>query len=164
LGSLNLTRFVADPFSPAARLDLEGIRAAAGVAVRMLDDAIDASRFPLPPQERQARETRRIGLGLTGLADALILLGHPYGSPQARAVAAAAMRTICHGAYRASIELAREKGSFPAFDRDKYLRGEFIRALPEDVQEGIAAHGIRNSPAPAAAGCWGPTAPGATSS
>ena len=145
LGSLNLVPFVREPFSPSARLDLDALRDTAALAVRMLDNVIDASRFPLPQQESQVRETRRIGLGLTGLADALILLGHPYGSPQALAVAAEAMRTICHAAYRASIDLAREKGSFPAFDRDRYLQGEFIRSLPEDVQEGIAVHGIRNS-------------------
>lgn len=145
LGSLNLVRFVQDPFSPAARLDLDGLGATAAVAVRMLDDVIDVSRFPLPRQESQARSTRRIGLGLTGLADALAMLGHRYDSPGGLAAAAAAMRTICHGAYRASIDLAAEKGSFPALDRGKHLEGEFIRSLPEDIREGIAAHGIRNS-------------------
>ncbi len=145
LGSLNLVRFVEHPFSPAARLDLDGLRETAEVAVRMLDNVIDISRFPLPQQERQVKETRRIGLGLTGLADALILLGHRYGSPQALAAAAGAMRAICHAAYGASIELAKERGSFPAYDREKYLQGEFVRSLPEDVQEAIATHGIRNS-------------------
>lgn len=145
LGSLNLVRFVRDPFSPAARLDTDALGQAAAVAVRMLDDVIDASRFPLPRQRHEARETRRIGLGLTGLADALALLGHPYDSPAARAVAAEAMRTICHAAYRASIELAREKGPFPALDRGRHLQGDFVRSLPADVREGIGAHGIRNS-------------------
>jgi ribonucleoside-diphosphate reductase alpha chain len=145
LGSLNLVRFVEAPFSPAARLDFEGLRETATIAVRMLDDVIDASRFPLPQQERQARRTRRIGLGLTGLADALAFLGLPYGSPPSLAVAAEAMRCISHAAYRASIELAKEKGSFPAFDADKYLQGEIVRSLPADIREGIATHGIRNS-------------------
>lgn len=145
LGSLNLVRFVKDPFSPEARLDLDDLRETAAVAVRMLDDVIDASRFPLPRQERQARATRRIGLGITGLADALAMLGHRYDSPGGLAAATEAMRAICHSAYRASIELAREKGSFPALDRGRHLQGEFIRSLPADVREGIAAHGIRNS-------------------
>ncbi|HEX6862341.1 MAG TPA: adenosylcobalamin-dependent ribonucleoside-diphosphate reductase [Thermoanaerobaculia bacterium] len=145
LGSLNLVRFVQAPFSPDARLDLDALRETAAVAVRMLDDVIDASRFPLPQQERQARATRRIGLGLTGLADALAMLGHRYDSPGGLAAATEAMRTICHAAYRASIDLAREKGSFPALDREKHVQGEFIRSLPDDIREGIAAHGIRNS-------------------
>lgn len=145
LGSLNLVRFVRDPFSPDARLDLDDLRETAAVAVRMLDDVIDVSRFPLPRQERQARATRRIGLGITGLADALAMLGHRYDSPGGIAAAEEAMSAVCHSAYRASIELAREKGSFPALDLDRHLKGEFIRSLPEDVREGIAAHGIRNS-------------------
>lgn len=145
LGSLNLVRFVEAPFSPQARLDTGSLQQAAALAVRLLDNVIDASRFPLPQQEIQAKETRRIGLGLTGLADALVLLGFRYGSPHALAVAAEAMRTICHAAYRASIDLAKEKGSFPAFERDKYLQGEFVRSLPGEIQQGIAAHGIRNS-------------------
>lgn len=145
LGSLNLTAFVRDPFSPTARLDLEGLAETTAVAVRFLDDVIDVSRFPLPRQEHEARETRRIGLGLTGLADALALLGHPYGSPGSLALAAEAMRTICHAAYRTSIGLAKEKGCFPALDRDPYLAGEFARLLPRDIRLGIAAWGLRNS-------------------
>lgn len=145
LGSLNLVRFVKKPFSPEARLDLEALAEAAAVATRMLDNVIDISGFPLERQREQARVARRIGLGLTGLADALALLGLPYGSPLAHAAAAGAMRAICHAAYRASIELAREKGSFPAFDREKYLAGSFVRALPLEIRRGIADHGIRNS-------------------
>ncbi|WP_456426573.1 adenosylcobalamin-dependent ribonucleoside-diphosphate reductase [Rhodocaloribacter sp.] len=145
LGALNLTRFVEAPFTPEARLDLEALARTAAVAVRMLDDVIDASRFPLDKQAAQARGSRRIGLGLTGLADALIMLGLTYGTPEARTLATEAMRTICHTAYRASIELAREKGPFPFFERDKYLNGAFIARLPKDIREGIAEHGIRNS-------------------
>lgn len=145
LGSLNLTRFVREPFSAAARLDLDAIRAAVPVAVRMLDNVVDASRFPLERQAQQARGTRRIGLGITGLGDALIMLGITYGSPESYATAVAVMKTICHAAYRASVELAREKGPFPFFERDKYLEGAFIRNLPDDIRAGIAEHGIRNS-------------------
>jgi ribonucleoside-diphosphate reductase alpha chain len=145
LGSVNLTRFVREPFTALARLDLEAVRHTVQVATRMLDDVIDVSRFPLPAQEAQARGTRRLGLGLTGLGDALILLGLHYASPAAREWAASVMREVRDTAYRASIALAREKGPFPFFDRERYLEGELIRALPEDIRDGIARWGIRNS-------------------
>jgi ribonucleoside-diphosphate reductase alpha chain len=145
LGSFNLTRFVEAPFAADARLDLEELAALVPVAVRLLDDVIDASRFPLPQQAEAARRSRRVGLGITGLADALVMLGLDYGEPQALEVARAAMRAICHGAYRASVELAREKGPFPAFDRDAYLAGDFAARLPADIRYGIAQHGLRNS-------------------
>jgi ribonucleoside-diphosphate reductase alpha chain len=145
LGSLNLTRFVREPFTEVAALDLPALAAAAGTAVRMLDNVIDASRFPLSRQRDQALLTRRIGLGITGLADALLMLGIRYGEPPSFRQAAAAMETVCHAAYRASAELAREKAVFPAFDRDRYMRGPFIRALPGDLQEVIATMGVRNS-------------------
>lgn len=145
LGAVNLTRFVLDPFTPEAQIDLDGIRALVGTAVRMLDDVIDASGYPLPAQAEMARGTRRIGLGVTGLGDALILLGQQYGEPAARATAAELMRTICEAAYRASVEIAREKGPFPFFDREAYLASPFVRRLPDDLQAAIRAHGIRNS-------------------
>jgi ribonucleoside-diphosphate reductase alpha chain len=145
LGSVNLVAFVRDAFTPQASLDLPGIAALVDTAVRMLDDVIDASPFPLPAQAAQARGSRRIGLGVTGLADALILLGLDYGSEAARALAAAAMRTLCHAAYRASVALARERGPFPFFDRDRFLAAPFVQALPQDLRAAIAAHGIRNS-------------------
>ena len=145
LGSLNLTRFVSSPFTSKARIDHERLQEAIGVAVRLLDNVIDASRFPLPQQTENARGSRRIGLGVTGLADALVMLGLRYGSEPSLAVATEVMRLICHAAYRASIEIAQEKGSFPFFERDKYLQGAFIRSLPDDIQQSIANHGIRNS-------------------
>jgi ribonucleoside-diphosphate reductase alpha chain len=145
LGSINLTAFVQRPFTPQARLDLDGVATATATAVRMMDNVIDLSPFPLEAQARQARGARRVGLGLTGLADTLILLGRHYGTPEAREAAAEAMRTICHAAYRTSIALAREKGAFPFFDRDRYLAGEFVGSLPEDIRAGIASVGIRNS-------------------
>ena len=145
LGSINLTAFVREPFTDHARLDLDGIRATVEVATRLLDDVIDASRFPLPPQRREAQGSRRIGLGMTGLADALIMLGVRYDHRAGREVAADAMRAICHAAYRTSIALARDKGSFPYFDRDQFLERPFVGALPEDIRDGIARHGIRNS-------------------
>ena len=145
LGSLNLTMFVDAPFTPQARLDQERLAESAATAVRLLDNVIDASRFPLPQQAENARGSRRLGLGITGLADALVMLGLRYGDERSLKTAAEVMRVICHAAYRASIELAKEKGSFPFLERDKHLEGPFIRSLPDDIRQGIAAHGIRNS-------------------
>ena len=145
LGSINLTAFVRDPFTPQARLDLEGIEATAAVAVRMMDNVIDLSQFPLASQAEQAQGSRHIGLGFTGLADVLIMLGRHYGEASARDFAADIMRRICHRAYRASIELAGEKGAFPFLEKNRHLAGEFVQALPDDIRRGIGAHGIRNS-------------------
>ena len=145
LGSINLTRFVVSPFTPEARIDVDGLTETAGIAARLLDNVIGLSRFPLAQQAANARGSRRIGLGITGLADALVMLGLHYYGARALAAAGDVMRGICHAAYRASIALAREKGSFSYFERDKYLQGAFIRALPQDIQDAIAAHGIRNS-------------------
>lgn len=145
LGSLNLTRFVEQPFTREAHIGFESLQDAAQLAVRFLDNVTDISRFPLPQQQDQAMQTRRIGLGITGLADSLVLLGIRYGSVESLDMAARVMQTICHAAYRASIQLAREKGSFPAFDADAYLQGRFIQSLPADIREDIAASGIRNS-------------------
>ena len=145
LGSVNLTRFVTAPFSPQADIDMEGVKNTVSIAVRMMDNVIDASRFPLQAQAKRARGTRRIGLGLTGLADTLIMLGLHYGSEEGRRRGAELMTAICHTAYRSSIELAQEKGRFPLFEREPYLASPFIRSLPDDIQEGIAQEGIRNS-------------------
>ncbi len=145
LGSLNLVRFVEQPFAPGARLDLAGLEAAAGMAVRLLDNVIDASHLPLRQQAEQARGARRLGLGITGLADALIMLGLRYGSRQAQVMAALAMKCICHAAYRTSVALARERGPFPFFESGPYLDGPFVRALPDDIRAEIRAQGIRNS-------------------
>ena len=145
LGSINLARMVEAPFTRRARLDIARIGRITRLAVRFLDDVIEVGRVPLPRQRRAIRETRRIGLGITGLADALVMLGLDYDSDAARAAAAGAMRAICHEAYRESIALAREKGAFPGFRRDGYLAGRFIAALPADIRDGIARHGIRNA-------------------
>ncbi|GLK52280.1 adenosylcobalamin-dependent ribonucleoside-diphosphate reductase [Maricaulis virginensis] len=145
LGSINLTRFVQHPFTPRARLDTGAIEAIVPVAVRLLDNVIDISRFPLDAQAEMARQTRRIGLGMTGLADTFLMLGLDYGEDTARQLAAETMRRICHAAYRASIALARDKGPFPRFERDAYLAGGFVSALPADIRDAIAAYGIRNS-------------------
>jgi ribonucleoside-diphosphate reductase alpha chain len=145
LGAINLTTFVRDPFTGRARLDLAGIRDLTGTAVRMLDNLIDASGYPLRAQADRARGARRIGLGITGLADALIMLGLKYDDEAAREQAASALRTLCHSAYRTSVDLAREKGPFPQLEPDAYLNAPFIRRLPQDLRAGIREHGIRNS-------------------
>lgn len=145
LGSLNLTAFVVSPFAADAHLDLGALADAATLAVRFLDDVIDVSHFPLPAQAREARNKRRIGIGITGLADALVLLGVHYDSDAARQLAAQAMRTLRDAAYRASVALARSKGAFPALDRDAFLVSGFARRLPDDIRAAIATYGIRNS-------------------
>jgi ribonucleoside-diphosphate reductase alpha chain len=145
LGSLNLTAFVLEPFEPGARLDLGKLASNARLAVRFLDNIIDLSGFPLPAQAASARGSRRIGLGVTGLADTLAMLGHRYDSWTARGVAEEIMRTIALAAYEASVELAREKGAFPRFDSDAYLARPYIQRLPQAVRDGIARNGIRNS-------------------
>ncbi len=145
LGSINLTRFVAAPFTPAARLDFDRLAAIAGIAVRLLDNVITVSRFPLPAQERAARLSRRIGLGITGLADAFLMFGLRYGGDESLLLADEIMRTIRDAAYRASIAIAAEKEPFPAFSREPYLDAPFIQTLPADIRDGIARSGIRNS-------------------
>ncbi|MEW8584326.1 MAG: ribonucleoside-diphosphate reductase, adenosylcobalamin-dependent, partial [Candidatus Thiodiazotropha sp.] len=145
LGSLNLTRFVTAPFTESAAIDYPAVERTVTLAVRFLDNVIDLSRFPLPDQQQEARGTRRIGLGITGLADSLIMLGLHYADERAREAAAGIMARVCHTAYRSSIELAKEKGVFPLFERDAYLQSPFIRSLPDDIRQGIARHGIRNS-------------------
>jgi ribonucleoside-diphosphate reductase alpha chain len=144
LGSLVLPRFVRDPFTPRAAFDFDALATTAALAVRFLDDVIDISHFPLPEQAAEARATRRLGLGVTGLADALLMLGKRYDSEEARQAAAAIMRTIAHAAYRASIDLARERGPFPALDADRFLLSPFVAALPEHLQLLIRSDGIRN--------------------
>ncbi len=145
LGSVNLARLVRDPFTPAAHLDEDQLADLVGVAVRMLDDTIGASGFPLEEQRREAMAKRRIGLGLTGLADALMMVGLRYGSPEAAAAAGRWMGLVNRAAYVASAHLAAEKGAFPLFDREPYLAGETVRALDPEVQALIAETGIRNA-------------------
>lgn len=145
LGSINLTRFVRDAFTPTAAVDFAALENIVPVAVRMMDNVCDASRFPLDKQAAAVQATRRLGLGLTGLGDALIMLGIRYDSEAALQTASGIMQRICETAYRASIELAREKGAFPVLDLNKHVAGVFIQRLPDDIRGGILRHGIRNS-------------------
>lgn len=153
LGSVNLTAFVREPGTSRAILDLAAIADTARVAVRFLDNVIDLSTFPLARQRAQAHRSRRIGLGVTGLADALTLLGLRYDSERARQTAAQALRSIRDAAYEASVELACEKGVCPAFQAEAYAQRPFIQALPSELQAAIRRGGIRNSHLTAIAPC-----------
>ncbi|HMI95912.1 MAG TPA: adenosylcobalamin-dependent ribonucleoside-diphosphate reductase [Micropepsaceae bacterium] len=144
LGSINLARLVDHPFTEEAKLDEAELAKLARVAVRFLDDVIDISRFPLAPQEQEAKQKRRIGLGVTGLADALIFCRTRYGSSRSLALIERWLRIVRDSAYAASAELAAEKGAFPLFDREAYLARPNIQALPEPVRDAIARDGIRN--------------------
>ncbi|MCE8525115.1 adenosylcobalamin-dependent ribonucleoside-diphosphate reductase [Ruegeria pomeroyi] len=145
LGSINLARLVTNPFEDAAELDPEALQKLVATAVRMMDNVVDASKFPLPEQAAEAQNKRRIGLGVTGLADALLMLGLRYGSDEAAKQTEDWLHAIARAAYLASVELAKEKGAFPLFDAEKYLASGTMRGMDEDVREAIRAHGIRNA-------------------
>jgi ribonucleoside-diphosphate reductase alpha chain len=145
LGSVNLPALVQAPFSDRREIDWQKLHDIVRIAVRFLDDVIDISGFPLDEQAHQARSTRRIGIGITGLADMLAMLRLHYDSDEGRALAQDVMASIRDTAYEASVDLAREKGTFPLFDQDSYLNAPFVRQLPERIQASIAKHGIRNS-------------------
>jgi ribonucleoside-diphosphate reductase alpha chain len=145
LGSINLASLVAAPFTPEARLDLDRLRRLVPDCVRMMDNVIDISPFPLAQQQEEARQKRRIGLGVTGLADALILCGLRYGSAAAVTATESWLATFQREAYLASSALAAEKGAFPLFDRERYLAGETVAGLDEEIRAGIAQNGIRNA-------------------
>ncbi len=145
LSSINLARLVENPFSEDAGIDLDAFEELVATAVRMMDNVIDVSNFPLDAQLHEAKAKRRIGLGVTGLADALIMCGARYGGARAVQLTELWLRRLQRAAYMASVELAKEKGAFPLFDKDAYLAGETIQALDMDVKEAIAEHGIRNA-------------------
>ncbi|MGY3438750.1 MULTISPECIES: adenosylcobalamin-dependent ribonucleoside-diphosphate reductase [unclassified Marinovum] len=145
LGSINLARLVSDPFSDAAHIDEEALDTLVATAVRMMDNVVDVSKFPLEAQAREAAAKRRIGLGVTGLADALLMKGLRYGSDEAAAQTESWLKRIARAAYLASVDLAREKGAFPLFDAEKYLASGTMQAMDADVREAVAKHGIRNA-------------------
>ena len=145
LGSINMARLVSDPFGADAKLDEDALTDLVATAVRMMDNVVDASKFPLPQQEREAQQKRRIGLGVTGLADALLMVGQRYGSDEAARQTEDWLHAIARAAYRASVQLAREKGAFPLFDADAYLASGTMQMMDEDVRAEIAEHGIRNA-------------------
>ncbi len=145
LGSINLPTLVAGAFTAQAGLDVAALTDLVTVAVRMMDNTVDASRFPLPAQEAEARAKRRIGLGVTGLADALLMVGLRYGSAEAAQQTEDWMHAIARAAYLASVGLAREKGMFPLFDAEPYLASGTMQGMDADVREAIREHGIRNA-------------------
>jgi ribonucleoside-diphosphate reductase alpha chain len=145
LGSINMARMVADPFEADAHLDEDALQELVATAVRMMDNVVDVSKFPLPEQEREAQAKRRIGLGVTGLADALLMVGQRYGSDAAAAQTEVWMKAIARAAYLASVDLAKEKGAFPLFDAEAYLASGTMTQMDDDVRDAIREHGIRNA-------------------
>jgi ribonucleoside-diphosphate reductase alpha chain len=146
LGSIDLTRFVTNAFAADATVDFAALGKIVEVAVRMLDNVLDATPWPLASQKKEAMAKRRIGLGFTGLGDALIMLGLRYDTEAARAMAAKIAEAMRDRAYLYSVELARERGGFPMFNADLYLSGSnFASRLPAAIKDKIRRHGIRNS-------------------
>ncbi len=145
LGSINLARLVTQPFENGAKIDTEALAKLTATAVRMMDNVVDTSRFPLPEQAAEAQAKRRIGLGVTGLADALLMIGLRYGSDEAAAQTEAWLKAIARAAYLASVDLAKEKGPFPLFDAEPYLASGTMQGMDDDVREAIRTHGIRNA-------------------
>ncbi|WP_299689057.1 adenosylcobalamin-dependent ribonucleoside-diphosphate reductase [uncultured Tateyamaria sp.] len=145
LGSINLARLVRDPLDAAAQLDEAGLADLVGTAVRMMDNVVDASKFPLEAQAREAQAKRRIGLGVTGLADALLMVGLRYGSDEAARQTEHWLKAIARAAYLASVQLATEKGAFPLFDAEGFLKSGAMQAMDADVRDAVAEHGIRNA-------------------
>ncbi len=145
LGSVNLARLVEHPFTDDAALDEDALADLVATAVRMMDNVVDASRFPLDAQAQEAEAKRRIGLGVTGLADALLMVGQRYGSEDAARLTEHWMHQIARAAYLASVNLAKEKGAFPLFEKDKFLASGAMQTMDDDVRDAIAEHGIRNA-------------------
>jgi ribonucleoside-diphosphate reductase alpha chain len=146
LGSIDLSRYVRDPFTAHSGFDFNAFADCVASAVRMLDNVLDATPWPLPQQHEEAMAKRRIGLGYTGLGDALVMLRSRYDTDDARRMAARITEFMRDKAYLASIELAKERGAFPMFNRDLYLSGgNFASRLPQSIKDAIRKHGIRNS-------------------
>ncbi|WP_377508459.1 adenosylcobalamin-dependent ribonucleoside-diphosphate reductase [Octadecabacter sp. R77987] len=145
LGSINMARLVSDAFEDGAALDVDALGDLVATAVRMMDNVVDASQFPLEAQAQEAAAKRRIGLGVTGLADALLMVGLRYGSTEAARQTEDWMHAIARAAYLASVDLAKEKGAFPLFDADKYLATGHMQQMDGDVRDAIRKHGIRNA-------------------
>ncbi|MGB0126365.1 MAG: adenosylcobalamin-dependent ribonucleoside-diphosphate reductase, partial [Rhodocyclaceae bacterium] len=146
LGSINLTRFVRKAFSDKAEFDFPALGKVVDVSIRMLDNVLDVTHWPLEQQRAEAAAKRRVGLGFTGLGDALIMLRLPYDSAEARSMATRIAEYMRDRAYLYSVELAKERGPFPLFNADLYLSGgNFASRLPQEIKETIRKHGIRNS-------------------
>ncbi len=147
LGSLNLSAFVDTPNTgdPDQRFDWDEFKQAIHIAVRMLDNVLTMTYWPLEAQEKEASAKRRVGLGITGLGSLLVLLNLRYDRQEGRDFSARIAIALRDEAYHASVQLAKEKGAFPLFDREKYLKSRFIQRLPKDIQADVAEYGICNS-------------------
>ncbi len=145
LGSINLAKLVEQPFDKNAYLDVSQLEDLVSTAVRMMDNVIEVSQFPLEAQKLEAKNKRRIGLGVTGLADALLMVGLRYGSDEAVKKTEKWMKTIALSAYKASINLAEEKGAFPLFDPEKFIISGKMIQMDEDVKQAVHKFGIRNA-------------------
>ena len=146
LGSIDLTRFVREAFEDSAHFDFSAFADLSRTAVRMLDNVLDVTVWPLPQQAQEMRNKRRVGLGYTGLGDALVMLGLRYDSAPAREMARRITEALRDAAYDASCELARERGAFPLFNADLYLSSpRFASRLPQALKDTIRQHGLRNS-------------------
>ncbi len=146
LGSINLTRMVEKEFTDQATFNFANFKKLVQVAVRMLDNVLDVTAWPLPEQQLEAHNKRRIGLGFTGLGDTLVMLGLRYDTEQARTFAAEISRVMRDESYLASVDLAIERGAFPLLDAEQYLAApRFASRLPDAIKNKIRKHGIRNS-------------------
>lgn len=145
LGSVNLTKFVRDPFGSNAEFDFERFMAVCKVGVRILDNVLDLSYYPLLKQKEEAHSKRRIGLGYTGLGSTLVMMKSRYDRPEGRELARKITESMRDSSYEASVDLAVERGAFPLFDAEKHLDGNFIKRLPQHIRNRIQEHGIRNS-------------------
>ncbi|WP_062789463.1 adenosylcobalamin-dependent ribonucleoside-diphosphate reductase [Aquitalea pelogenes] len=146
LGSVNLTKYVRQPFGAKPSFDFKAFENVVRMSIRMLDNVLDLTVWPLKEQEREAQSKRRVGLGFTGLGDALIMLKIRYDSEEGRRFAARISEAMRDAAYDASVDLAIEKGAFPLFDADKYLAEPHCASrLPDSIKARIRKHGIRNS-------------------
>ena len=145
LGSINLTKLVKQPFERGASIDLKTLGDLTSLAVRMLDNVIDISKFPIDQQRNEAISKRRIGLGITGLADALIMCGVKYGSKEAVNLTKTWLSVLRDSAYKCSIDLAKEKGPFPLFNKRRFLESHNVEKLPKELKDGIKGFGIRNA-------------------
>ena len=145
LGSFNLVKYIYKDGAGRYAFDWDQYREDIPQVVRAMDNVVDRAIYPLPQQKQEAKDKRRMGLGITGLANAAEALGHEYGSPAFLAFEAEVLDTLRDESYLASAHIAKVKGSFPKFDKDKYLQGQFIKTLREDVRDAIAKYGIRNS-------------------
>ena len=145
LGSINLARLVEYPFGENAHLDVSQLEKLVATAVRMMDNVIEVSQFPLEVQKLEALNKRRIGLGVTGLADALLMVGLRYGSDEAVEKTEEWMKLIARASYKASINLAKEKGAFSLFDPEKLIASGNMKQMDDDIKQAVRKFGIRNA-------------------